>query len=689
MDMLETVAGWQLDNLHLLMTSRKERDIETSLEGYVGEKDAVCLQKDVVNQDIQRYVQQRLRDDKGLAKWNKDAAVRQEIDDALMSEARGMFRWAVCQLDTLAKCRNLVMLRKSLATLPQTLDQTYERILTAISEEDCVYAMRILQWLSFSARPLSVEEIAEVVAIDVTRDLAFDRDEVLEDPLEVLDICSSLVTITTNEVDRRLGSTQRIVALAHHSVQEYLVSDRIKQGLAKQYSMQEAKCHNAIARGSLNYLIQLEQPLSRETLKAFALARYTAEFWSSHLRNAGDDIEHASRLAMSLFAIKEPAYLTWIQLCDPDHPWRKPDLERSLDSIPTPLYYAALLDLRTITRMLLGKGADINAQGGFYGNALQAASLKGHEQVVETLLDKGADVNAQSGHYGNALQAASAGRHEHVVEALLDKGADVNAQSEEYGNALYAASARGYEQIVKMLLDRGADVNAQSGRYSNTLLAALYGGHEQIVKMLLNQDAHSNAQGRHYGFELVAASRCGHEQVVKLLLEHCVNVRARLSANKFELEDASNKTPRKVLVHERMNLIKQDKYYKKAVESAWNHGYPQIVILLLETDPNSNALYEASKRGYGEVVMLLLNNGAEVNVQCGEYGNALQAASAQGHEQVVKTLLVNGADVNAQGGQFGNALQAASQGGHERVVKALLDAGAHQHQENDLVLRPE
>jgi hypothetical protein len=76
MDVLETVDGWQLDNLHLLMTSRKEWDIKRSLEGYIDEEDAVCLQRDVVDLDIQRYVQQRLGDDKGLAKWNKDAAIR-------------------------------------------------------------------------------------------------------------------------------------------------------------------------------------------------------------------------------------------------------------------------------------------------------------------------------------------------------------------------------------------------------------------------------------------------------------------------------------------------------------------------------------------------------------------------------------------------------------------------------------
>jgi hypothetical protein len=93
MDMLKTLAGWQLDNLHLLITSRKERDIERSLEGYVKEENAVCLQRDIVDEDIQRYVQQRLRNDKSLAKWNKDAAVRQEIKAALIGGARGMYAY--------------------------------------------------------------------------------------------------------------------------------------------------------------------------------------------------------------------------------------------------------------------------------------------------------------------------------------------------------------------------------------------------------------------------------------------------------------------------------------------------------------------------------------------------------------------------------------------------------------------
>ncbi|RAQ98684.1 vegetative incompatibility protein HET-E-1 [Stemphylium lycopersici] len=551
MGMLEAVAEWQLDNLHLLMTSRKERDIERSLEEYIREEDT-------------------------------------------------------------------------------TLDQTYDRILTAISEEYAEYAMRILQWLTFSARPLSVEEVAEVVAIDVARDPAFDRDEVLEDPLEVLDICSSLVTITTNEVDRRSGSAQRIVALAHYSVQEYLVSDRIRQG---------------------------------------------------------DEGEQASQLAASLMAKEEPAYLTWIRLHDPDRPWERPNSKKSLDSVPMPLYYAALLGFSTVTRLLLDKGANVNAQGGRHGNALQAASLEGHEQIVKMLLDAGANVNAEGGDYSNALQAASWRGHEQVVKTLLDAGANVNAEGGEYGNALQAASEGGHEQVFKMLLDAGAEVNTQGGRYGNALQAASLEGHEQVVKTLLDAGADINAQGGEYGNALQAASYGGHEQIVKTLLDAGADVNAQGGDYSNALQAASEggyEQVVKMLLNAGADVNAQGGEYGNALQAASYRGHEQVIKMLLNAgaDVNaqggrySNALQAASEGGHEQVVKMLLDAGTNVNAQGGYFGNALQTASLEGHEQIVKMLLNAGAEVNAEGGRRGNALQAASYRGHQQIVKTLLNAGA-------------
>ncbi|KAF2787420.1 ankyrin, partial [Melanomma pulvis-pyrius CBS 109.77] len=97
-----------------------------------------------------------------------------------------------------------------------------------------------------------------------------------------------------------------------------------------------------------------------------------------------------------------------------------------------------------------------------------------------------------------------------------------------------------------------------------------------------------------------------------------------------------------------------------------------------------HSLMYAAKHGHYEMAKLLLDKGADINTQGGEYGNALQAASVQGHEQVVKLLLDKGANINAQGGYYGNAhglysnaLQAASVQGREQVVKLLLNKGAN------------
>ena len=170
------------------------------------------------------------------------------------------------------------MLRKSLAALPPTLDQTYDRILTEINEDDFIYAFRILQWLAFSNRPLTVDEVAEAAAIDAERDPAFEQDEILEDPLEALNICSSLVTMTVNSKDAGINSGQRILALSHYSVQEYLLSDRIKQSRARQYSMQSVASHGTLAKSCLRYILQLQQPdiSQEEMLQNFAIALYTA-----------------------------------------------------------------------------------------------------------------------------------------------------------------------------------------------------------------------------------------------------------------------------------------------------------------------------------------------------------------------------------------------------------------------------
>ncbi|KAF7983630.1 hypothetical protein HWV62_20564 [Athelia sp. TMB] len=80
--------------------------------------------------------------------------------------------------------------------------------------------------------------------------------------------------------------------------------------------------------------------------------------------------------------------------------------------------------------------------------------------------------------------------------------------------------------------------------------------------------------------------------------------------------------------------------------------------------------------GHLEIVNVLLEKGADVDVNGGQYGTALQAASVGGHLKIAKLLLENRADVNKVGGTYGSALQIASAGGHLEIAKLLLEKGA-------------
>src|SRR5271154_1356260 len=64
------------------------------------------------------------------------------------------------------------------------------------------------------------------------------------------------------------------------------------------------------------------------------------------------------------------------------------------------------VEIKAPIRLLLEKGAEVNATGGLYGNALQAAASGGYKATVHLLLKKGSDVNGTEGLYGNAMEAA-------------------------------------------------------------------------------------------------------------------------------------------------------------------------------------------------------------------------------------------------------------------------------------------
>jgi uncharacterized protein len=102
----------------------------------------------------------------------------------------------------------------------------------------------------------------------------------------------------------------------------------------------------------------------------------------------------------------------------------------------TPLHFAAFFGHPAAAKLLVDRGADLearstNTQFALDAAPLHSASAAGQLQVCEVLLDAGADVNAvQHGGY-TALLDAAANQNEELVEFLLERGADRTARLDD------------------------------------------------------------------------------------------------------------------------------------------------------------------------------------------------------------------------------------------------------------------
>ena len=76
--------------MHILATSRKERDIEITLDPLINNDCKMPIQTAAVDQDIQAYVHEQLQTRLGLKKWQNKPEIAIEIETVLVQKAQGM-----------------------------------------------------------------------------------------------------------------------------------------------------------------------------------------------------------------------------------------------------------------------------------------------------------------------------------------------------------------------------------------------------------------------------------------------------------------------------------------------------------------------------------------------------------------------------------------------------------------------
>jgi ankyrin repeat protein len=418
-----------------------------------------------------------------------------------------------CQLELLRQCFP-PSVQHILEELPDSLDETYERILREIGKPNQRHAHRLLQCLVVAARPLRVEELAEVLAFDFNTGgmPKLNPSWRWEDQEEaVVSTCSSLITIVKD-------GDSRVVQFSHFSVKEFLTADRLAEPIrdVTRYHIRLEAAHTILAQACLGVLLRLDDHVDRDSIKNFPLALYAAEYWPTHGRveNVSSCIKDGME---SLFDAEKRHFSTLLWIYNED---KGVSMSTASPEQPkaVPLYYAARLGFRDLAEHLIAKHPEhVNARGGYEVTPMHAAASAGHANILSLLTEHGADIEGRGKYGGTPLHRASVNGKLEAGQFLLDRGADIDARSRFGGTALIYATSQGQVEFARMLLERGALIEVR-GTYDWTALhrAAVF-DKIQIARLLLEHGADVNARDKSGETPSQLGSRRGHHAIVELL----------------------------------------------------------------------------------------------------------------------------------------------------------------------------
>src|SRR6266702_4025228 len=381
------------------------------------------------------------------------------------------FRWVFCQLEVLRHCFP-TNLRRILEELPKSLDETYKRILKEINNANREHAYRLLQCLAVATRPLRVEELAELLAFDLStggipRLIADWRWEDQEEA--VLSACSSLVSVI-------IDNGTRVVQFSHFSVKEFLISDRLSSCMEEvsRFYIPIEPSHVVLAQACLGVLLRLDDRTDEDSAEKIPLFQYAAEYWDGHAQLGNVELQIKDTMDY-FFDMDKPHFSAWVRIRGRYDLLTVSKFEqpRAVPLSAAPLYFAAERGFRgLVERLIIKHPQQVNDLGGRYGTPLHASVLGGHIEVAQFLFAHGADVNSRSADNWTPLHLASQEGHLEIAKWLLSLGADVNFQEMDGWTPLHFAASNGHLKVTRLLLERNAEVNPRVNHGYTPLLSA-------------------------------------------------------------------------------------------------------------------------------------------------------------------------------------------------------------------------
>lgn len=318
--------------------------------------------------------------------------------------------------------------------------------------------------------------------------------------------------------------------------------------------------------------------------------------------------------------------------------------------------------LETI-KLLVSRGADVNAHDDDGETALLAAVCGAQAETTQLLIENGANVHTRLPGGASALhqavttdQATNTGTMLEIVDQLLEKGLAIDDRDDDGHTALHEASLYGRVDLMNGLIARGANVNAKDKWQDTPLDRACLNGYTDAVKCLVSHQAEINTHSG--GCEgLSRAVRNGHLELSTFLLNNGAKA-LPVSSGGPELLYAARS------------------------------GVSEMIHLLVDREFSSQgprSLLRAASMDSVQVVAQLVAHGVSVDVKNSKQqtllhlavlGKRMERQTSHGvsnsRNEVIKFLIEKGVDVNAVDAYGKTALDLAMQLGYSDAAEILI-----------------
>lgn len=513
----------------------------------------------------------------------------------------------------LADCLSISEIGIALKSLPQGINDTYDQAMARIEKLSVNRrraVKRLLQWVSYSKRPLTIGELEHAIAVSRgARELQADH---IISAKVLTSLSAGIVIVDGNER----------VRLTHKTAEDYFINRRATFFSDGDVEITE-RClaYLQLATFESGPCGDTSSKLFDARLKDYPFYGYASLFWADHARNCDPQIISPQALLFlrRKSLLEASVQALWHLDTESENSW---DVSGGIDA----LHFASYFGLDHIVGQLLNEGGDPNVCDSLGTTPLIYACARGHAQVTQILLEAGALAHFIDRRGSTALLGSVKDRHfeltqrilqekdvaintfykpfnnytalmlaawnsdPHTVEALLQRpDLDVNlSPPDSQSNCLIIATCDDEKECVKELLQHPSiDVNHQDlPGYTATHYAAL-NGYVDTLELLLNAGAGTGVGDDQGGRPLQRAIDEGCLNTVELLLEHKADYMFTDLLGRTILHAAAVNHRARILRHlietcKDLNIDTQGNGGETALHDAAGHGHLATVKVLLK-----------------------------------------------------------------------------------------------------------